>query len=376
LIRGYNVKIVAFLLAALLFGIAVTLKITDEFKKAIFGLEPGEIAALLQERTTTLETIREGVLAVDENGLITTINQAAFETLGIDTSQEVIGKPVITILPQTKILDVLRTGLSHLDKEIMVGDKEIIVNRIPMINNGSITGVVSSFRNKDELDIMARKFTQIKKYSEMLRVQTHEYSNKLYTISGLIQIGAYQEAVDLIGSETSGYQELISSLMDIVADPILAGTLLGKYNKAKELKVNFHIDPDSSMIDVPDTIKCEKLVTILGNILDNSFEAVLERDEKKRMVTISMTDLGNDLIFEFGDSGNGIPEKDRDTIFKKGFTTKKKTQGHGMGLFLVEKALTSLHGNINISSSELGGAAFTVIIPKKVCNETRSSTHN
>ena len=61
----------------------------------------------------------------------------------------------------------------------------------------------------------------------MLRVQTHEYSNKLYTISGLIQIGAYQEAVDLIGSETSGYQELINSLMDIVADPILAGTLLG-----------------------------------------------------------------------------------------------------------------------------------------------------
>ncbi len=376
LIRGYNVKIIAFLLAALLFGIAVTLKITGEFKKAIFGLEPGEIAALLQERTTTLETIREGVLAVDENGLITTINQAAFDTLGIDTSKKVIGKPVITILPQTKILDVLHTGLSHLDKEIMVGDKEIIVNRIPMINNGRITGVVSSFRNKDELDIMAKQFTQIKKYSEMLRVQTHEYSNKLYTISGLIQIGAYQEAVDLIGSETSGYQELINSLMDIVADPILAGTLLGKYNKAKELKVDFHIDPDSSMIDVPKTIKREKLVTILGNILDNSFEAVLERDEKKRRVTLSMTDLGNDLIFEFDDSGNGIQEKNRDTIFKKGFTTKKKTQGHGMGLFLAEKALASLQGNINISSSELGGAAFTVIIPKKVCNETRSGTHH
>ncbi len=304
------------------------------------------------------------MVAVDGNGHITTVNQAAFKTLGLDHSQDVIGKPVIDIIPQTRILDVLHTGVSQLDRELLVGDKEIIVNRIPMINDGKITGVVSSFRNKDELDTLAKKLTQIKKYSEMLRAQTHEYSNKLYTISGLVQIGAYQEAVDLIGSETSGYQELINSLMDIVPDPILAGTILGKYNKSKELKVNFSIDPDSSMVDVPEEIKREKLVTIIGNILDNSFEAVLGREEHQRLVKLSMTDLGNDLIFECDDSGNGIQATDRDTIFTKGFSTKNK-QGHGMGLFLVEKALASLQGSISIGSSELGGAALTVIIPKK-----------
>jgi two-component system CitB family sensor kinase len=364
LIRRYHIKIVIFLTAAILFGIAVTLKITDGFKKAIFGLEPGEIASLLQERTTTLETIREGVLAVDGKGLITTINQAAFETLGLDSTRDVIGKPVITVLPQTRILDVLNTGVSQLDRELLVGDKEIIVNRIPVFSKGQITGVVSSFRNKDELDVLSKKFSQIKKYSEMLRVQTHEYSNKLYTISGLIQIGAYQEAVDLIGSETSGYQELINSLMDIVPDPILAGTILGKYNKAKELKVAFHIDPESSMIDVPESIKREKLVTIIGNILDNSFEAVLTREESQRLVRLSMTDLGNDLIFEFDDSGEGVRKSDWNAIFTRGFTTKKK-QGHGMGLYLVEQALSRLKGTVSVGSSELGGAAFTIIIPKK-----------
>jgi two-component system CitB family sensor kinase len=364
LIRGYHIKIIAFLTAVVLFGIAVTLKITDQFKKAIFGLEPGEIAALLQERTTTLETIREGVLAVDGKGLITTVNQAAFDTLGLDHTQDVIGKPVIDIIPQTRILDVLHTGVSQLDRELLVGDKEIIVNRIPMINNGKITGVVSSFRNKDELDILAKKFTQIQKYSEMLRVQTHEYSNKLYTISGLIQIGAHQEAVDLIGSETSGYQELINSLMNIVSDPTLAGTILGKYNKAKELKVDFSIDPDSSMVDIPEDIKRERLVSIIGNILDNSFEAVLPKKEPERLVKLSMTDLGNDLIFEFDDSGKGVQVSDREKIFAKGFSTKNK-QGHGMGLFLVEKALARLQGSISVGSSDLGGAAFTVIIPKK-----------
>ncbi|MBW2660203.1 MAG: sensor histidine kinase, partial [Deltaproteobacteria bacterium] len=358
LIRGYNIKIITFLTAAILFGIAVTIKITDEFKKLIFGLEPNEIAALLQERTTTLETIREGVLAVDGKGLITTINQAAFETLGLDSSEDVVGRPVISILPQTRILDVLHTGVSQLDRELLVGDKEIIVNRIPMVSDGRITGVVSSFRNKDELDILAKKLSQIQKYSEMLRVQTHEYSNKLHTISGLIQIGAYQEAVDLIGSETSGYQELIHSLMRIVPDPILAGTVLGKYNRARELKVDFQIDPDSSMVNVPDTMKREGLVTILSNILDNSFEAVIGNDESRRNVKLSMTDLGNDLIFEIDDSGPGIDKSEWNNVFKRGFTTKKK-RGHGMGLFLVEKAITRLQGSVTIGSSELGGAAFT-----------------
>ena len=376
LIRGYNIKIVAFLTAAILFGIAVTLKITDGFKKAIFGLEPGEIASLLQERTTTLETIREGVLAVDGKGLITTINQTAINTLGLDTTETFIGRPVIEILPQTRILDILHTGVSQLDREFLVGDNEIIVNRIPVISDGKITGVVSSFRKKDELDILAKKLFQIKKYSEMLRVQTHEYSNKLYTISGLIQIGAYQEAVDLIGSETTGYQNLISSLMNIVPDPILAGTILGKYNKAKELKVDFQIGKDSSMVDVPDDMSRDKLVTIIGNILDNCFEAVQDKDHLQRIVTLAMTDLGNDLIFDFDDSGCGILETERNNLFSKGFTTKKKKQGHGMGLFLVEKALSRLDGSISVGPSELGGAAFTVIIPKKkVADGTDPDSH-
>ena len=197
----------------------------------------------------------------------------------------------------------------------------------------------------------------------MLRAQTHEYSNKLHTISGLIQIGATQEAIELIGSETSGYQNLINSLMTIVPDPVIAGTILGKYNKAKELKIKMVVDPDSSMGDIPKTIKRENLVTIIGNILDNGFEAVVNQDERKREVRLSMTDLGNDLIFEFDDSGQGLHPDLWQKIFAKGYSTKEQ-EGHGVGLYLVEKTVLRMGGNINVGVSELGGTAFTVIIPK------------
>ncbi len=76
-----------------------------------------------------------------------------------------------------------------------------------------------------------------------------------------------------------------------------------------------------------------------------------------------MTDLGNDLIFECDDSGNGVAQEMWSEIFSKGYTTKRN-QGHGMGLYLVEKAVTRMGGTVSVGSSDLGGAAFTLIIPK------------
>ena len=365
--RTYQLRIISALTAVILLGIGFTIKITNNLKRSIFGLEPEEIGHLLKEKNATLEAVREGIIAIDGEGRVTTINQAAFETLGIDPQPDAIGKPVRDVFPGTKMLDVLASGQSQLDKILTIGDKEIIVNRIPMLSGDGVTGVVSSFRDKSELDALTRKLSQVQKYSEMLRAQTHEYSNKLHTISGLIQIGAYQEAIDLIGSETSGYQELITSLMHIVPDPVIAGTILGKYNKARELKITMRVDPDSSMQDIPPWIRKQHLVTIIGNILDNSFEAVLRVRERPREVRMGMIDLGNDLIFEFDDSGPGVPEADHHRIFTKGFTSKSN-EGHGVGLYLVERTVRRLGGTISVAASELGGAAFTVIIPKSEKN--------
>lgn len=363
IIRSYQLRIISAITAAILLGVGLTIKITGNLKKAIFGLEPEEIGTLLKEKTATLEAVREGIMAVDAKGCITTINQAAFDTLKIRHDPDIIGKQVRDVFPETRMLEVLETGESQLDKILNLDEKEIIVNRLPIIMGNRVTGVVSSFRDKSELDAMARKLYQVQKYSEMLRAQTHEYSNKLHTISGLIQIGASQEAIDLIGSETSGYQKLITSLMTIVPDPVLAGTILGKYNKARELKIEMIVDPDSSMRDIPAHIKRQSLVTIVGNILDNSFDAVNKPEAVGKKVRLSMTDLGNDLIFEFDDSGPGIEQEMWQEIFIKGYTTKQE-EGHGMGLYLVEKAIIRMGGNISVGNSELGGTAFTVIIPK------------
>jgi two-component system CitB family sensor kinase/two-component system sensor histidine kinase DcuS len=198
----------------------------------------------------------------------------------------------------------------------------------------------------------------------MLRAQTHEYSNKLHTLAGLMQIEAYKEALDLVAREASGYQSLIQFLTSAVPDPLLSAIVLGKYNRAQELKIRFTVDEESSLSDIPERISRDKIITIMGNLLDNALEAALDSGKQDGEVRMSMTDLGDDIIIDVEDSGTGIPEGREVEIFQKGNTSKNKPHG-GLGLFLVNQALEDLGGHITIGSSELGGAMFTVIIPKE-----------
>lgn len=345
-------------------GVLIAIVLSSNFKRAIFGLEPYEIGRMFKERSAILSSIREGIVAVNRGGYITMINQAATRALGLDPTVDYLRRHIDHVLPENGMMEVLHTGESQLDFEHRIGDKEIIVNRIPLRDGDDVVGVVSSFREKDEIDTLARELSQVQEYSDMLRHQTHEYSNKLYTISGLIQLEAYDTAIELIGSETSGYQDLLQFLVDAVPDPTLAGCILGKYNRAKELNVQLNVDRDSHFADIPLWISKEKLVTVLGNLLDNAYEAVTPLPEEDRIVNLSLTDLGNDLILEVEDSGQGISNELADRMFDKGVSTSDK-KGRGMGLFLVKEALDYMHGQITVSKSALGGALFTVYIGKQ-----------
>ena len=360
--EGYLQRVLLWVFGLFLFGGIGTWLIARNVKQSIFGLEPVEIARLFRERNAILDSIREGVVAINDKGQVTMLDHEAAKILKIPPESG-IGTSIESILPQTRMLEVLKSGEEQFDQEMIIGDIEVIVNRVPIWQNDRVAGVVSSFRRKDEIDRMAQELTQIQEYSEVLRTQTHEYSNKLHTLAGLIQLGSHQEALDLIGRETSGYQELLGTLAETVPEPLLSAIILGKYNRAQELRIIFQLDPESRMIDIPKKINREKIVTILGNLLENALEAAQENTSGKRMVQLSMTDFGNDLIFEVEDSGSGIEDESVDLSLQHGFTTKSGT-GRGIGLSLVHENLKYLGGHLTVVRSSLGGMRFTIYIPK------------
>lgn len=361
-IRGKQLDIVKYVGIVLIFGIFGATVIARGMKSAIMGLEPHEIAALFCERNAIISVIRAGVLSIDEQGDLTVVNQAARKYLGIALDNPIQGRPLLELCPSPELHDVLALGQEVVDQEIQLNNQLMIVNIMSLGKMGA--GRVLTFRPKDELHRLTAELSHVQEYSSLLRAQTHEYSNKLHTIAGLLQLGAHQEALDLIMTEASGYQQLIRTLAESVPDPVLAGVILGKYNRARELKIDLAFDEENSFIQLPTSLDRELVVTIIGNMLDNAFEAVAAQREEARTVRLYLTDLGPDLIIEVEDSGPGIAPDVLETLFQSGVSTKKGP-GRGMGLALVQRAVDRLGGQITFGTSDLGGALFTIIIPKQ-----------
>ncbi|MDM5327662.1 sensor histidine kinase [Neobacillus sp. CF12] len=354
-------------LLILIGGLLAALLISLNIKKAMFGLEPKEIAWMYQEKHAILESIHEGIVAIDTDGRITVVNETAHKILGVPNETLLRGKRIEEVIENTNLLEVVRNGQAEYDKEILIFGDVFLANRIPIFNKkGYVIGAVASLRNKSELAQLLQELSHVKAYAEGLRAQTHEYSNRLYTLLGLIQLGSYKEAIDFISKEVDVTQGFIQFLMKEIPDPIIAGFILGKVSLASELKVNFIIDRESSFKDIPYEISRDLLVTVIGNLVNNAFEAVIENNTGEKRVSLFLTDLGKELIIEVEDNGKGIDSNYNGQIFKEGFTTKDKNSNAGIGLSLVQNAINSLGGYVTFSSNVGEGTIFTVAIPKSI----------
>ncbi|OQP06182.1 histidine kinase [Geobacillus sp. 46C-IIa] len=363
---SYSLKIFLFSVLALLLGAVGAVAIARTVKKSIHGLEPEEIGLLYQEKQAILEAIREGIVAINHEGTVTMVNQTALKLLGHENERDVLGMSILRLIPHSRLPEVIRTGQAEYDDEMVLGEGTVIANRIPIKDKqGRVIGAVSTFRNKSELYRLTKELSQLRAYADALRAQTHEFSNKLYLISGLIQLESYEEALELITKETDLQQNIVRFVMKEIPDPIIGGLMIGKFNRANELKITFTIDQESSFRDVPTWIDRDHLVTIIGNLLDNALEAVLHNGKEEKRVAIFLTDLGNDLIIEVEDNGLGIDPAVAERIYDRGFSTKVSGL-RGYGLDLVKKALEMIGGQITYESKQGEGTVFTVIIPKRV----------
>ncbi len=352
-------KISLFSLLSLVLGSIGGTLLARNIRKDTLGLEPHEIASLYNERGAILLSIKEGIIAVDFEGAITMINTTAKKILGV--SDHAIGRKIEELLPHTKMYEVLKNGEMQTDQELKIGEHTVIVNRTPIIENNKVSGVVASFRDKTEIQEMVNTLSEVRKYSEDLRAQTHEYTNKLYVISGLLQLGLYDKAIRMIQRETELNDSQNRILFDQIQDLRVQAILLGKIGKASEKKVKLILDENSSLQPLPSHIELSQLITVLGNVIDNAIESTMGKSNGE--VVFFALDMGHDLVFEIADNGNGIPEQELDKIFDRGFSTKG-TVGRGYGLANVKEVVEKLNGVIEIHNGEEGGAVFSIYIPK------------
>lgn len=355
-----SLELLKFVLLALALGVIGSILLAKNIRKETMGLEPREIAAMYRDREALLSSIVEGVVAIDNRGRITEINQSAEKMLGL--TQAVINWDIADVLPHSRMKEALQPDKVMRNEEMLIGNKVLIINRTQIMHKNEIVGAVSTFREKTDIQEVLETLSEIQQYSEGLRAQTHEYSNKLYAISGLLQLEQKDEAIELIQQETKIHENQTKYMLDHIKDKKVQAILLGKMGKASENKVELLIDENSSLEELPEHFDIAKLIHILGNLIDNAIEEVVQQPVKE--VSFFVTDLGRDLVIEVEDTGRGIPAEHMEDLFKLGFSTKVGKKDRGYGLAIVQQAVEKLQGTIEVSSDLQKGTVFTVFLPK------------
>ena len=364
-IQSYNNQLWLVLLLVMFVAIIGAVLVASYIKKVLFGLEPEEIAHLLFQKETILQSTHEGIIAVNQNGVITMINSAALGLLFDQTihPERYIGTKMKELPSAYQLAHYLNDDGAQVDKELMIGKNIVFVNKAPIYVEDICIGTVFTFRNKTEIDLLTKELTRIKQYADALRAQTHEFTNKLYLILGLLQLNQKEQAIDYIQKESMLQKNWIHLLIQNVADPLVSGLLLGKLNQANELGIDLAIQEESILAMSLNDKQSKALLTAMGNLIDNAMDAVRNNSPVNRKIQIFFTDIGNDFIFEIEDSGAGIPEAYVDKLFEQGFTSKEGAH-RGFGLALTKQLIGEVNGVLYLEEGELGGASFVISIPK------------
>ncbi|GAA1128865.1 sensor histidine kinase [Citricoccus alkalitolerans] len=351
----------------------------------IYGAGPEEMAGLHQSRQALLHSVGDGVIGVDEDGTITLVNDEATRLLGVGTDIE--GRPAAEVLdadlaallapsplpaptpasPPGTAADAgpRRPMPDEADWDLttfaLAGERILLARVRPARAQGRQIGRTLTVQDRTELEASLRELEGQRSLTETLRSQTHEFSNRLHVISGLLSLDETEEA-----------QEYIRSLTGLAGGPFqhdlsdasLSALVGAKSALAREAGVVLELTADSSV--ETDWRADDDALTVVANLLTNAIEAAGDGGRVMLEVTAGTTGFA----VQVDDSGPGLDPDAAQALFRWGTSTKdtgpasaRPVGGRGIGLALVDRIARRRHGRVEIAPSPWGGARFQAAWP-------------
>lgn len=349
---------------ALLVGVGASYALARRLKRSTFGLELEEITELLQDREAMLHGIREGVIAFDRQERITVVNDEARRLLGLGTA---LGSRLEEILPDGRLRRALDGTLAGSDLTVVTDSHCLAVNRMPVVLHGHELGAVVTVRDRTELVGLLRELDSVRGLTDALRSQQHEFSNRMHTLAGLLELGEYEAAYDFAVESGGAEPSLAEAVRDRIGNPLMVGLVMAKTTVAAERGVRLVLEEGSELGEQPPHL--ERLLTIVGNLVDNAVDAAASAGASSRdpgeppTVRLTLLEEETAVTVRVADTGPGVPAEARSRIFEDGWSTRpdRGTARRGLGLALVHR-LVQRHGG-SIEVSEGAGAVFTVVLP-------------
>ena len=349
-------------IVAILMELLISAELSGKIKKSLLGYEPDVFTSMFRMRDNILESLDEGIVAVDSEGTIQFVNKSAVEMLTSDSDEEsLVGKDIKSLSKSISSLNLLCSpDASH---SVSSGDDNILIDTIPIKEDDSVIGTVGILHDRKEYTKLMEDLTGTRYLVDSMRANNHDFTNKLHVILGLIQMEMYSEATSYIQNITMVQRETISKVMNCINEPAVAALLIGKIARASELNVKFVLREGCYYSPTDISVPSEILVTVIGNLIDNAFESMNDMNYNgQKELLFGMYSNPGALLITTDDTGSGIEEGNIDRIFENGFSTKGA--GRGTGLYQVRSLVENVGGKITVESQEGIGASFTVSFKK------------
>ncbi|MDP9826529.1 sensor histidine kinase [Kineosporia succinea] len=386
----------------LLAGAGTAYGLGRRLERQTLGMGQAELTRMFEFYEGVLHAVREGLLIIDPAGRVQLMNDEAMRLLGLSAS--VIGQRLADLPLPAGLMEALQRGGTQVDELQLTREGVLVVSQSPARWNGRVLGSVVTLRDHTDLVALSDELSQTKSLTESLRSQAHESANRLHSVITMIELGETDRALEFATSELAGVQELTDRVISQAQEPVVAALLLGKAAEAAERGIRLEFPGD---LEVPDgVLPSRDLLTVLGNLIDNAFEATLTGAPEERRVSVEAyvhstavplalrpgevppasgsdsggpgTPGGSELRLRVGNSGP--PVADPELIFERGWSTKqvdasgakfglngtavKTGSGRGLGLALVRQSVERNHGTIALHRDEsLSETVFEVRFP-------------
>ena len=352
-------------IAAILMELMISTELSGRIKESLMGYEPDVFSAMYQVRDNILETLDEGIIAIDSHKNIQYVNDAALEMVGVSNGDEgynIVGKSLESICDCNLLGHTLESGEKEFNiRERNIGNGDILIDRIPIKEGDEVVGAVCILHNRTEYTKLMEDLTGTQYLVDSMRANNHDFTNKLHVILGLIQMEMYDEATSYIENITIVQRATISKIMNTVDEPAVAALLIGKVARASELNIKFVLREGCYYSNTAMSLPAEALVTIIGNLIDNAYEAMNEANNcygTPKELLFGIYSRPGAVLITVDDTGGGISENDLKHIFENGYSTKGT--GRGTGLYQVRSLVDGLGGTVLVESQEGVGTSISV----------------
>ncbi|MDX6240346.1 MAG: two-component system, CitB family, sensor kinase [Kribbellaceae bacterium] len=339
-------------------GVLGSLLLARTVKRQTLGLEPREITGLVEQREALLHGIKEGVLAVDLERRITMVNDEAAHLLGIPLASA--GRLLTSVDDTGRLLEIFDGTDAATDRILPLHGRVLTLNRMPVRSHGRHIGWVATLRDRTELLELQRELDLTRKTTDTLRAQAHEFSNRMHIVSGLIELGEYDDVRSYIQRVAADQTDLTTSVTARVADPAVAALLIAKSSQAAERGAAFVLEPTTRLQRLDERLATD-VSTVLGNLVDNALDAAGAGPDP--FVAVEVLQLDGAVRMQVRDSGPGVDSGMEQRVFAHGFSTKpsESGDGRGIGLALVRVVCRKRGGDVSVHND--GGAVFVATLP-------------